>query len=44
MKGGEIFIPKCPSYKIMDIAKSINSKAKIDFIEIIRLVKNYMKN
>lgn len=34
MKGGEIFIPKCPSYKIMDIAKSINSKAKIDFIGI----------
>tara|TARA_Y100001935_G_scaffold21051_1_gene15387 strand:- start:113 stop:577 length:465 start_codon:yes stop_codon:yes gene_type:complete len=34
MKGGEIFIPKCPSYRIMDIANSINSKAKIDFIGI----------
>ena len=26
-KGGEIFIPKLPSFKIIDLAKSINSKA-----------------
>jgi len=28
MKGGEIFIPKIPSTKIMDLAKAINSKFK----------------
>ncbi len=34
MKGKEIFVPKCPSYKIMDVAKAINSKNKIKFIGI----------
>ena len=29
MFGGEIFIPKVDSIKILDIAKAINSKAKI---------------
>lgn len=29
MWGGEIFIPKIPSYKILDVAKAINSKNKI---------------
>ena len=33
-KGGEIFIPKIPSYKIMDLAKSIAPNAKIKFIGI----------
>ena len=28
MIGGEIFIPKIPSLRIIDIAKAINSKAK----------------
>lgn len=28
--GGEIFIPKIPSYKILDLAKAINEKAKIN--------------
>ena len=27
--GGEIFIPKCPSYKITDLAKAIDNQAKI---------------
>lgn len=34
MKGKEIFIPKIPSYNILDIARSINSKKKIDYIGI----------
>ena len=32
--GGEIFIPKIPSYKILDLAKAINKKAKIKIIGI----------
>ena len=32
MKGGEIFIPKLPSIKIIDIAKAINKNAKIKII------------
>lgn len=32
--GGEIFIPKIPSYKVIDLAKSINPKAKINIIGI----------
>jgi len=34
MKGKEIFVPKCQSYRIMDIAKAINPKTKIRFIGI----------
>ncbi len=34
MKGTEIFIPKCQSYRIMDVAKAINPKTKINFIGI----------
>ncbi len=34
MKGSEIFVPKLNSYRIMDLAKSINSKKKIKFIGI----------
>ncbi len=33
-KGGEIFVPKIPSYKIMDLAKSICPKNKIKVIGI----------
>ncbi len=29
MKGSEIFVPKLSSYKITDLAKSINAKKKI---------------
>jgi UDP-N-acetylglucosamine 4,6-dehydratase len=32
--GGEIFVPKIPSYKIMDLVKAISSKAKIKIIGI----------
>lgn len=31
-KGGEIFVPKIPSYKILDLVKSINAKNKINII------------
>lgn len=34
MWGGEIFVPKIPSYKILDLVKSINSNAKIKIIGI----------
>ena len=29
MWGGEIFVPKIPSYRILDVAKAINPKARI---------------
>ena len=32
MWGGEIFVPKIPSYRILDLAKSISPKSKIKFI------------
>ena len=32
--GGEIFVPKVPSFKILDLAKAINSKCKLKFIGI----------
>ena len=32
MKGGEIFIPVIPSFKITDLAKAINSKLKIKVV------------
>ena len=34
MNGGEIFVPKIPSYKIVDVVKAIDPKAKIEFIGI----------
>ena len=34
MWGGEIFVPKIPSYKILDLAKAISPKSKIKFIGI----------
>ena len=34
MKGGETFIPKSPSIKILDLAKSFSSKVKIKYIGI----------
>lgn len=33
-RGGEIFVPKLKSFKIMDLCKAINDKAKIKFIGI----------
>lgn len=32
--GGEIIVPKIPSYRILDLAKSINPKAKINIIGV----------
>ena len=34
MKGGEIFVPKLPSIKIIDLAKSLSTKHKIKIIGI----------
>lgn len=34
MFGGEIFVPKIPSYKILDLVKAINKKAKINIIGV----------
>ena len=34
MKGSEVFIPKIPSYKILDLVKAINPKKKIKYIGI----------
>lgn len=34
MMGGEIFVPKIPSYRIMDLAKAISAKAKFKFTGI----------
>ena len=33
-RGGEIFVPKLPSYKILDLAKSIDKKSKIKIVGI----------
>jgi len=34
MKGGEIFVPKLPSYRILDLVKAIDSLKKIKIIGI----------
>ena len=34
MKGGEIFVPKIPSYRILDVLKSIKNNPKIKYIGI----------
>ena len=34
MKGGEIYVKKIPSMKILDLAKAINPKSKIKIIGI----------
>lgn len=36
MKGREIFVPKCPSYKIIDVAKAINMNKKFKLIGVRR--------
>ena len=33
-KGGEIFVPKIPSYRLVDLAKAISPKSKIKFTGI----------
>ena len=42
MWGGELFIPKIPSYKITDLAKAISPKSKHKIIEL-DLVRSYMR-
>jgi len=32
MQGGELYVPKIPSMKLMDLVKSINQNAKIDIV------------
>ena len=34
MWGGEIFVPKIPSYKVTDLVKAISPKSKVNFIGI----------
>ncbi len=34
MKGEEIFVPKCPSYKILDLVKAINKSRRLEIIGI----------
>ncbi len=34
MHGGEVFVPKIPSYRLIDVAKAIAPEAKFDFIGI----------
>jgi UDP-N-acetylglucosamine 4,6-dehydratase (inverting) len=34
MWGGELFVPKIPSYRILDIAKAVSSDSKIDIVGI----------
>jgi len=34
MWGGELFVPKIPSYKILDVAKAISPDCKYDFVGI----------
>ena len=34
MWGGEIFVPRIPSYRILDVAKAIAPEAKLEFIGI----------
>jgi len=36
MKGSEIFVPKIPSYRILDLVKAINTKFKIKYVGIRR--------
>ena len=43
LKGQEILVPKLQSFKITDLAKAINSKAKFKIIELDQ-VKKFMKN
>jgi len=34
MWGGELFVPKIPSYKVTDIAKAINPECRLEFVGI----------
>ena len=46
LSGGEVYVPKIPSYRIMDLAKSINntsSKLSIKLLVSVK-VKKFMRN
>jgi FlaA1/EpsC-like NDP-sugar epimerase len=34
MWGGELFVPKIPSYRITDVAKAINPECRLEFVGI----------
>ena len=34
MWGGELFVPKIPSYRIIDVAKAINPECRLEFVGI----------
>ena len=40
-EGGEIYVPKLKSFRIIDLAKAINPKTKLKFLEL-ELVKKFM--
>ena len=42
MLGGELFVPKIPSFKIIDLAMAISKNQNLRLLEL-DLVKNYMK-
>ena len=39
MLGGEIYVPKIPSYNITDVAKAIDTKSKLKLLVYV-LAKN----
>ena len=43
MKGGEIFVPKIPSYKILDVLKALEKNPKYSLIGI-RAERSYMRS
>ena len=34
MWGGELFVPKIPSYKITDVAQAVNSECRLEIVGI----------
>ena len=42
MKGGEIFVPKIPSYRVVDLAKAFNKNAKLKNIEELEKIHEEM--
>ena len=42
VKGGEIFVPKIPSYKVIDLVKAFNKNAKLKKL-VLGQVKKFMK-
>ena len=47
LSGGEVYVPKIPSYRIMDLAKSINhtSSKKLSIKLLVSVkVKKFMRN